>query len=183
MGSRVAPHSMPLRVRVAGAADQPEIQRIVAAVLREFGIDGGGCGQIDADLDDLAGWYPPPRGVFEVIEDENGRMLGCGGLHPLDEESCELRKLYFLPELRGRGVGSAMLDRFVQFARSAGFKRMELETASVLRAAIALYQARGFSELMNKRDVARCDRAFEIDLDEYRAPARLVNLETDNARS
>lgn len=167
----------PLRVRQAGVADQPEIKAVIEAVLEEFGITADPCGQQDADLDDLAGWYPPPRGLFEVIEDDHGRILGCGGVHPLDENSCELRKLYFLPELRGYGVGSAMLDRLVKFARQAGFTRMELETASVLHAAIALYQARGFREISNHRDVPRCDRAFEIDLGDYQAPKMIRSLE------
>ncbi|NNF51220.1 MAG: GNAT family N-acetyltransferase [Gammaproteobacteria bacterium] len=181
MGNLVDSPLSPVRVRSASVADQPEIKRVVGQVLEEFGICGGLNPQQDADLDDLAGWYPPPRGVFEVIEDDAGRILGCGGVHPLDEASCELRKLYFLPELRGRGIGSAMLDRLVKFARQAGFKRMELETASVLDAAIAIYEARGFGEVTNKRDVARCDRAFEIDLNEYRAPARLGKLESNSA--
>lgn len=170
--------TIPFRVRAATISDQPAVKHVVTTVLQEFGIDAGPCGQQDADLDDLAGWYPAPRGLFEVIEDDAGNILGCGGVHPLNDRSCELRKLYFLPELRGYGIGSAMLDRFVRFARQAGFQRMELETASVLHAAIALYHQRGFREISNKHDIARCDRAFEIDLSEYCAPERIRDLET-----
>lgn len=169
-----------VQVRAATVSDEPAVKSVVNAVLQEFSIDPGPPGQQDADLDDLAGWYPPPRGLFEVIEDDAGNIVGCGGVHPLDEWSCELRKLYFLPQLRGHGIGSAMLDRFVKFASQAGFQRMELETASVLHAAIALYQLRGFREISNKHDLSRCDRAFEIDLADYRAPERLTDLEIIN---
>ncbi len=164
-------------MRVAGTADQPHIKLLVNSVLEEFGIVNSPCSHQDADLDDLGGWYPAPRGIFEVIVDDNGTILGCGGIHPIDKLSCELRKLYFLPELRGRGIGSAMLDRLVRFARQAGYRRMELETASQLHTAIAIYQRRGFREINSRRDVPRCDRAFELDLDEYRPPANPGRLE------
>lgn len=172
-----------LSIRRAAAADQEAVKRLVAAVLEEFGLDASPCKQQDADLDDLAGWYPAPRGLFEVIEDEQGMLHGCGGVHPIDQWSCELRKLYFLPSLRGLGMGSAMLDRFVRFARQAGYQRMELETASALHAAIELYKRRGFSEMSSKKNIARCDRAFEIDLDDYRPPSRLLDLEKLDAET
>lgn len=165
------------RVRVATPADQPAVKALVAAVLEEFGIVDDPCSKQDEDLDDLAGWYPAPRGLFEVIENPAGALLGCGGIHPLDDHSCELRKLYFLPALRGCGVGSAMLDRLVRFARQAGYRRLELETASVLETAIGLYQRRGFVEITNRHGIARCDRAFELDLAEYRAPANIASIE------
>lgn len=166
------------RVRPATLADQPAVKLLVAEVLAEFGIADDPCSGQDADLDDLAGWYPPPRGIFEVIEAEDGRLFGCGGIHPLDATSCELRKLYFLPALRGHGIGSAMLDRFIRFARQAGYRRLELETASVLETAIGLYLRRGFREIDDHQGVARCDRAFELDLDDYKAPASLIDLVT-----
>ncbi len=164
------------RVRTATVTDQPAIKELVAAVLAEFGIEDNPCSGQDADLDDLAGWYPAPRGIFEVIEDRAGLLLGCGGIHPLDDTSCELRKLYFLPPLRGHGVGSAMLDRLIRFARQAGYRRLELETASVLTTAIGLYERRGFREITNRHGIARCDRAFELDLDDYRSPQGVLDL-------
>jgi ribosomal protein S18 acetylase RimI-like enzyme len=91
--------------------------------------------------------------------------------------------MYFLPELRGHGIGSAFLHRLVAFARDAGFEKMELETASVLHAAIALYRRRGFEEIGNKRDIERCDRAFVLALANYRPPAGVARLGKRAARA
>lgn len=165
-----------IRVRQAVCEDQPAIKALVLGVLAEFGITVCASDPQDQDLDDLTGWYPPPRGVFEVLEDDAGRILGCGGVRPLSDACCELRKMYFLPELRGKGVGSAFLHRLVSFAKEAGFKRMELETASVLQAAIALYQRRGFRVIPKRHALERCDRAFELELSHYRAPRKIRSL-------
>ncbi len=177
MAGPISTYDGVLWVRAATTEDQAAIKRVVFTVLEEFGIGADPCGQQDEDLDNLARWYPPPRGVFELIQDGAGRILGCGGIHPLDQDSCELRKLYFLPVLRGRGAGSALLDRLVHFAKRAGFRRMELETASVLDLAIAMYHRRGFKEIHNKRDVARCDRAFELELSSYCPPKQIAVLQ------
>lgn len=171
-----------LHVRVATAEDQPAVKALVFEVLEEFGIAACTSDPQDRDLDDLASWYAPPGGVFEVLIDESGRVLGCGGVHRLSAERCELRKMYFRPELRGQGVGSAFLHRLIRFARRAGYRSMELETASALHAAIALYQRRGFREIAQKRDLERCDRAFELVLADYRAPATLMADEGDDFR-
>ena len=55
----------------------------------------------DADLKDIEGSYILTGGVFEVIEDSQGHLLGTYGLFPLSDKTCELRKMYFMPEIRG----------------------------------------------------------------------------------
>ncbi|HYO92850.1 MAG TPA: GNAT family N-acetyltransferase, partial [Pyrinomonadaceae bacterium] len=103
-------------------------------------------------------------GVFEVIEDAEGNLLGTVGLYPLDGETCELRKMYFAPGLRGRGLGRHMLERTVESARRLGFKTMRLETASVLEKAIRLYTSFGFKPFEVTHKSARCDQTYFLEL-------------------
>jgi putative acetyltransferase len=72
--------------------------------------------------------------------------------------------MYFAPELRGRGLGRYILERTVNNARRLGFKRMTLETASVLEKAIRLYTRFGFKPHEIKHRSARSDQAYFLDL-------------------
>lgn len=152
-----------LRVRSATNADAERVRALVFDVLAEFGLRPDPAGT-DADLEDIEASYTARGGLFELLEDEGGRLVGTVGLYPLDGETCELRKMYFLPELRGRGIGRELLEHTVGQARRLGFKRVTLETASVLEAAIKLYTRFGFRPLKHEHLSPRCDRSYFIDL-------------------
>jgi putative acetyltransferase len=72
--------------------------------------------------------------------------------------------MYLAREARGRGLGKRLLARALAFARGRGYARIELETASVLRTAIAMYEAAGFRPLERRPAACRCDRAFALEL-------------------
>jgi len=76
----------------------------------------------------------------------------------------ELRKMYARREARGHGLGQRLLDRALAFARARGSASVELETASVLKEAIALYGKAGFVPRPGKPETRRCDRAFVLEL-------------------
>jgi putative acetyltransferase len=93
--------------------------------------------------------YAIPRAAYFVVEDA-GRLLGGGGVAPLlggDRDTCELRKMYFLPELRGRGAGGALMARCLDAARGFGFRQCYLETLSGMDAARKLYERSGFHRI------------------------------------
>jgi GNAT superfamily N-acetyltransferase len=76
-----------------------------------------------------------------------GRVLGCGGMGPLvggPPGVCELRKMYFLPELRGAGMGSRLLGLILDAARAAGYDRCYLESLGNMTDARRLYLKHGF---------------------------------------
>ena len=83
---------------------------------------------------------------------------------PLSAERCELRKMYLLAACRGRGLGKRLLTRALERARALGFTRIELETASVLRAAARLYESVGFHPCQPHEVTDRVDRAYYLDL-------------------
>jgi amino-acid N-acetyltransferase len=60
---------------------------------------------------------------FRVAE-LGGRVVGCGALHVMWEDLAEIRTLAVLPEAKGTGVGSALLDSLVEDARELGVQRL-----------------------------------------------------------
>lgn len=150
-------------IRPATNQDQDRIVTLVNSVLSEYGLrlDPEGT---DADLNDIENNYLKSGGVFEVIEDGEGKLLGTAGLFPLNQETCELRKMYFVSQLRGKGMGKRMLERMTARARELGFKRVVLETAGVLKDAIRLYTRFGFVPIESQHLSNRCDQAFMLDL-------------------
>src|SRR5580693_7963076 len=98
--------------------------------MAEFVARGPGFAINDPEVDAMCAAYPPPRAVYFVVE-TGGRVVGGGGVGPLagaDEHTCELRKMYFLPEARGLGAGRALLALCIDEARARGYHRMYLET-------------------------------------------------------
>jgi len=150
-------------IRPASARDVEEVRRIVRAVLDEYGLAPDPSG-VDRDLDDPLASYPGRCGMLDVVVDAGGRVAGCCGIYPLDDRTCELRKMYLLAQARGHGLGKRLLERALAFARGRRFARVELETASVLDRAMALYTSAGFQPLARKTAACRCDRAFALEL-------------------
>ena len=149
-------------IRPATNADCEGVQKLVFGVLREYDLEPD-LKATDLDIFDIETHYQNRGGVFEILEDEHGCLLGTVGLYPLDAETVELRKMYFAKELRGRGFGKKMLEKMIETARSLGYKKIYLETASVLKEAVALYEKYGFKPTAEKH-TPRCDAAYILNL-------------------
>lgn len=152
-----------ITIRAATNEDVEKIMALVFETLREHGLVPDP-EVTDADLKDIEVNYFQKGGVFEVIEDGAGNLVGTVGLYSMDNETCELRKMYFAPQVRGRGLGRRVLERAVRIARERGFKRMTLETSSVLEKAIRLYTRFGFKPHEVKHRSRRSDMAYFLDL-------------------
>lgn len=137
------------RIRPATTADNAAIARIIRSVMPEFGASGPGFAIHDAEVDTMAESYAIARAAYFVV-DKDGLVMGGGGVAPLiggDADTCELRKMYFLPALRGLGAGSALIEHCLQTARAFGYRRCYLETLSGMDAAQALYLKAGFQRI------------------------------------
>jgi putative acetyltransferase len=154
---------MHLILRSATNRDRDGIEALVFGVLAEYGLkpDPGGT---DADLQDIERSYLASGGMFDVLTDEAGVVVGSVGLFPLSGRICELRKMYLAAPARGLGHGRRLLDHALSRARELGFARVVLETASVLREAVALYERYGFQRYTPEHVAARCDTAYFLDL-------------------
>lgn len=152
-----------ITVRSATNEDCENIQKLVFGVLREYGLTPEPNGT-DADIFDIETNYINRAGLFEILEDANGKLLGTVGLFPIDEETVELRKMYFDKSLRGLGIGKKTLERMIEQAREMKFRRIYLETANVLKEAVGLYEKRGFEPTTEGMHTARCDAAYFLNL-------------------
>lgn len=159
----------PLVIRPITPADNPSVAAIIRAVMPEFGADGPGFAIHDPEVTAMHAAYDRPGAAYFVVE-LDGRVLGGGGVAPLDggpEGVCELRKMYFLPELRGRGAGAALMAHCLQAARSLGHRQCYLETLRGMDQAQALYERTGFRRLdgpMGATGHFGCNRFYLLDL-------------------
>lgn len=150
-------------IRRALPSDLATIREIVHGVLAEYGITPDPAGT-DSDLLDLEKSYFAPGGTFEVAVAPDGSIAGCCGVMPHGSETCELRKMYLVKGARRLGLGGRLLQRAIAFAKGRGYRRLELETASVLKDAIALYSGAGFKPIARPLTAKRCDQAFALEL-------------------
>ncbi len=140
------------------------MEKLVFDVLAEYGLAPEPEG-VDVDMRDLEGAYFERGGWFGVWLDEDGAIIGSAGLCRVNDSTCELRKMYLRASARGRGYGRSMLDRAIFEAKQRGFTRVELETASVLKGAIGLYEKFGFRrEPLEPHCAKRCDVAMALTL-------------------
>ncbi len=139
------------------------MKSLVFSVLCEYGLAPDPDGT-DADLRDLEGHYTARGGAFDVLVDAAGGIVGCVGLQRIDPVTCELRKMYLAKAVRGRGLGRRLLDHALARARVLGFRRVVLETNTVLVEAIALYRSQGFVPYRAERVSARCNETYALDL-------------------
>ena len=76
-----------------------------------------------------------------------GKLAGCVGMKPLDEQHAELKRLYIRPEFRGRNLGEELTRRIMNDAREEGYSILRLDTLPGLKSAVKLYRRMGFREI------------------------------------
>jgi putative acetyltransferase len=155
-------------IRPIDARDNASVAAIIRSVMPEFGADGPGFAIHDAEVDDMHGAYSREGRAYFVVE-LGGRVCGGGGIAPLEGEPdvCELRKMYFLPELRGLGAGDALMRQCLHSAQALGYDRCYLETLTGMDAAQKLYARHDFKPLcgaLGKTGHFGCNRFFIRDL-------------------
>lgn len=87
--------------------------------------------------------FEPPDGIF-LVGWEDGVPLACGGIARYDEATAEIRRMYVVPEARGRGLPRRVLSALADEARALGYSVVRLETGKLQTEAIGLYAAAGF---------------------------------------
>jgi len=101
----------------------------------------------DKELASLPGDYAPPQGRLLLAECQ-GELAGCVALHKLEDDICEMKRLYLRPQFRGKGLGRVLADRIIAEARQIGYRRMRLDTVEpVMQDAVAMYRRIGFREI------------------------------------
>ena len=127
----------------------PQQVEDVRQLLREYeaSLNVSLCFQgFEKELAELPGDYAPPRGRL-LLACDGDQPAGCVALRELDEETCEMKRLYLRPEFRGQGAGRRLARSVIQEARTLGYKRMRLDTLAAMREAKALYESLGFKRI------------------------------------
>lgn len=159
-----------LQFRSIAPDDDAAVAALIRTVMPEFGAVGPGFAIEDPEVDHMSRAYDAPRAAYFVVVDAGGRIVGGGGLAPLagaEPTVCELRKMYFLREARGRGMGERLLRHCLDVARGFGYRTCYLETLSGMDSAVALYEKLGFRRLsapLGATGHHGCNRYYALEL-------------------
>lgn len=129
--------------------DNAQIEAIMRACFIEFELPFAGSSIEDEEVTQMYEGFQQERSVYFVVE-ENNVVIGGGGIKQLNgasEDICELQKMYFKPEARGKGYGRLVFEACMEAAKEFEYKTCYLESASPLKTAIKLYERNGFEHL------------------------------------
>ena len=139
--------------------DRTSSAQIISSVLADYGLNWEPLGA-DRDVLEIEQFYQATGGEFWVIE-RSGQLVGTGAYYPISrgENAVEIRKMYFVPEVRGQGLGRFLLKELEKTIADRGFTQIWIETASVLKEAVRLYETSGYRSATGV-ETERCDRAY-----------------------
>jgi putative acetyltransferase len=134
------------------SASGPERERFdsaeVAALTRAQQEEMRGLYEGEADIGPAreAAMFEEPDGVFLVTRIDE-RAVACGGVCRFDENRGELKRMYVVPEARGRGLGRELLVALEEEARRLGYRGLVLETGDRQPEALGLYRSSGYARI------------------------------------
>ncbi|WP_320778392.1 GNAT family N-acetyltransferase [Streptomyces sp. CRN 30] len=128
--------------------DHPDARKLNDLVQAEYDVrygDGGDATEL------AAADFEPPNGLYLLAHDENDVPVASGGWRAQDangegnrDGDAELKRMFVVEEMRGRGLARRMLAALEEDARAAGRLRMVLETGTKQPEAVALYLSSGY---------------------------------------
>jgi putative acetyltransferase len=156
-------------IREIQKEDNFSVARIIKTVMPEFGANLPGFAIHDPEVDNMFEAYSKPRAAYFVCE-MNGQIVGGAGIAPLlngAEDICELQKMYFLSDARGKGFGKQLLKLCLTQARAFGYRKCYIETFHTMSNAIQLYEKNGFRPIpksLGNTGHFGCDLFYILDL-------------------
>lgn len=160
---------MQVQIRKIQPGDNKAIMRIIQHVMPEFGAGGPGFAIHDPEVHDMYNAYQKDGAAYFVCE-VNRAIVGGAGIAPLqggDPSVCELKKMYFLSEIRGKGYGKLVLDACIHEARKQGYRKCYIETFNTMKIAMNLYERNGFVKIdgpLGSTGHFACDTFYILDL-------------------
>lgn len=139
-----------IRLRTIRQEDNEALALIIRKTLEEFGANRPGTVYYDPTTDALFELFQSMPGSIYYVAEQDGLLLGGGGIFPspgLPGDTCELVKMYLLPEARGIGLGKKIIEACIDFAREAGYQNIYIETMPELKQAMTTYEKFGFTYL------------------------------------
>lgn len=140
-------------------ADREAAAVVIGDTLAEYGLTWEPSGA-DRDVLEVEASYIDVGGEFWVIE-QQGQIVGTAAYYGVErgEKAVEIRKMYLSPTARGKGLGRYLLQELENAIASRGFQVIWIETASVLKEAVKLYESSGYQPATGV-ETARCDRIY-----------------------
>ncbi|MCI8300120.1 MAG: GNAT family N-acetyltransferase [Lachnospiraceae bacterium] len=105
----------------------------------------------DREIEHLEEKYGKPSGRLYLAY-ERDKLAGCIGLRKINDQNCEMKRLYIRPEFRGKSIGNLLIEQIIRDAKAIGYSHMLLDTLPFLTNAIRLYQKFGFYEIESYND-------------------------------
>jgi GNAT superfamily N-acetyltransferase len=137
------------RIELAELTEQNEL--MLVALLKNYGeyMFGAlgltdGKERLERELADFPVWkYTAPMGCF-LLAFANGKAVACAGITKLDDEHCELKRMFTLPDYRRMRIATRLLDELILKARILGYCEILLDTNQEMTEAVLMYEKRGF---------------------------------------
>lgn len=152
--------------RLSRPADNAAIATVIRTVLEELDMAVAGTAYFEPQTDQIHETFAQVNGRYMVLE-QAGDVCGGGGIYPHNQAYGELKNMYFMAEIRGRGYARKLMNLLLDFARDAGFSIVFLETNANWKTAIRLYESFGFQPSQPPDFYAghcACDRFFALNL-------------------
>jgi putative acetyltransferase len=100
----------------------------------------------EEELAGLPGGYAPPEGCL-LLALHRDRVAGCVALRKIDQDTCEMKRLFVKKSFLHLGIGKALAETVIQEAKKKGYTRMRLDTVPSMNEARALYESLGFQKI------------------------------------
>jgi putative acetyltransferase len=94
--------------------------------------------------------YAAPGGML-LLATVQRDPAGCVAMRKIDDQTCEMKRLYLRNTYRGLGLGKKLVLSLISEAIDLGYLKMRLDTAPSMIQAIALYRSLGFVEIETYR--------------------------------
>ena len=139
--------------------DREAAAGVIKTVLEEYGLPWQP-ELADRDVIEIEKAYLEVRGEFWVVE-WDGNIVGTAAYQPIDrgQNAVEIRKMYLLPKVRGKGLGRYLLLELEKAIAIKDYQEIWIETASILKEAVKLYERNGYEPAQGV-ETARCDLVY-----------------------
>lgn len=146
-----------INIRRITQSDDSAIAEIIRDNLRKYHLDIPGTAYFDTQLDNLSRYYSDTtdKKVYFIAASEDGEVVGGIGMESFQGfENCgEIQKLYVSEKMQRNGIGQRLLETIENYAKNNGVRQLYLETHSVLKGAVLLYERNGYRRIEKPKDV------------------------------
>lgn len=153
---------MEINIRKIQKSDNHKLAVIIRNCFHDFNVSTAGTVYDDPTTDDLYTLFSHENSALFAAE-KDGELCGCCGIFPtegLPKNCAELVKFYIHKNFRGKGLGKKLMQASIEFAKSAGFTSVYIESLPEFSTAVSIYEKQGFIYLekpLGKSGHTGCD--------------------------